>query len=118
MPFVVVTTIGLAPLPRSASTPLQQALGKRKDQVTIMTNPLEKVPSAFWTDVALGVIDEQFEFLALKIALSHIRIQARRGADAARSAGEELRTIFAKYQSNPVAQSDLQKLFKKAGIPS
>jgi hypothetical protein len=83
-----------------------------------MTNLLEKVPPTFWTDVALGVVDEQYDFLALKIALSHIRIQARRGPDAARVAGEELKAIFAKYQSNPMAQGDLQKLFKKAGISS
>lgn len=81
-----------------------------------MTTPLERIPSAFWTDVVLGKIDDQYEFLALKIALSHLRIQARRGTDAARSAGEELCAIFGKYQSNPAVQGDLQRLFKKAGV--
>jgi len=81
-----------------------------------MTQVLEKIPSKFWTDVALGTVDESYEFLALKIALSRLRIQAKGGPDAARQAGEELRAFFTKYQGNPTVQSDLDRLCKKAGV--
>jgi len=77
---------------------------------------LEKIPPKFWTDVVLGAIDEQFEFLALKIALSHLRMQARRGADAAQTSAQELRNFFAKYEGNPTVQADLERLCKKAGV--
>ncbi len=81
-----------------------------------MTVEFEKIPNSFWVNVALGTVDVAYEFLALKIALSRLRGHAKAGPAEASKAGEELRTLFAKYAQIPQAQRDLQNLLGKAGL--
>lgn len=79
---------------------------------------LDRIPDRVWDAVVLGTVQADFSFLAIKVALTRFRLQARGGPAACRGAGQELKALFARYGSHPQASADLAMLLQKAGTPA
>lgn len=65
-----------------------------------------------WTDIVLGKMDCDFEFLALKFLLVRLRIKVRYNPTdyTIQSCVDELKNGFKMYEHIPVTHQDLEKI--------
>ncbi len=67
-----------------------------------------------WRDLILAHINLDFQFLALKILLSRLRLKVKLDPSP-ESLGDsiaELKNLFLRFQNLPAAQRDLQKILE------
>ncbi len=77
---------------------------------------IQEIKSEVWNGVVSGNTNYSFEFLALKILLSRLRLEVKANplpSTVWRSAAE-LKEFFIKQHNLPVAQRDLQKILQNA----
>lgn len=74
-----------------------------------------KIFEKTWSDLISADINLDFEFLALKILLSRLRLKIKLDSspENLRDSVEELKNLFIRFQNLPVAQRDLQKILEK-----
>jgi hypothetical protein len=79
---------------------------------------IEKVPKQIWLDTITGKINCQYDFLALKILLERLKLNAKLDSSprAYDKYAGELKDFFIKSIKIPSAQKDLQKIMSKGGI--
>ncbi|NLY88465.1 MAG: hypothetical protein GX085_02440 [Firmicutes bacterium] len=78
---------------------------------------LSKIADQTWEDLILKDLDLEFEFLALKILLSRLRLKVKTDStpDAIKNSVEEIKKLFARFENLPSAQKDLQRIIKSEG---
>jgi len=71
-----------------------------------------------WTAAVTKDIQYGFEFLALQILLSRLRliVKQKPGGDTVKQSAAELRELFVKSIQLPKAQKDLMKLMQQEGV--
>jgi len=79
---------------------------------------IDKIPKQVWIDTITGKIDCEFEFLALKIVLSRLRLNLKHDSstEAYRKYIDDLKSLFIRSQKIPSAQNDLKKIIGRGGI--
>lgn len=79
---------------------------------------IDSIPKQIWQDTVKGKIDSNFDFLALKILLSRLKLTVKQ--DSAPSVLEnsvnELKNFFKKTIHIPQSRQDLQKILTKGGV--
>jgi hypothetical protein len=78
----------------------------------------EKVPREIWIDTVSGKINCEYEFLALKILLSRLKLDMKRDSspEAFQKYADDLKSLFIRSQRIPSAQNDLKKIIRKGGM--
>lgn len=79
---------------------------------------LSKIPEQTWEDLILEPINFNFEFLALKILLSRLRLKAQNNAspEIIQQSGAEIKNFFVRFHNLPAAQRDLIKILENRGV--
>jgi hypothetical protein len=79
---------------------------------------INSIAEDVWSDVVTGKINCEFDFLALKILISSLklRLSFEKNPEAVRKASQELKNLFVKFGHLPAATSDLEKILKQVRV--
>ncbi|NLM37358.1 MAG: hypothetical protein GX202_04450 [Firmicutes bacterium] len=79
---------------------------------------VEKISKQGWENLLLKDVDYGFNFLALKILLSRLRLKVAMDPSpvSIQKSVEEIKNLFIRFGNLPSVQKDFQKVYEREGL--